>query len=409
MRGRSPRMQNHALAIAGLDCDVVLIGFRGVDRRPLTTRCRPIGGWDRLIQGNDGMTEGDAPAGELILYQTEDGRTRLTVRFEKQTVWLTQAAIAELFQTTPQNITLHLAAIYQEGELEEQATCKDYLQVREEGGRQVRRNLKHYSLPAILAVGYRVRSPRGTQFRQWATSRLEEYLVKGFVLDDERLKNPPGPGVPDYFDELLERIRDIRASERRMYLRVRELLALAADYDPKDEEAQHFFQIVQNKLHFAVAGKTAPELIAERADAMRPNMGLTTWKGEVLRKGDVTVAKNYLHEDEISELNRIVVMFLDFAEDQARRRKQVFLDDWKTRLDDFLRFNERAVLPDAGRMTREKADRLAHEEYERFEKRRRIEAESAGESDLMRSLEQAAHAVEKVKNSVPDRKPRRGK
>jgi len=263
--------------------------------------------------------------GELVLYQTEDGQTRVQCRFAEGTIWLTQIQIAELFQTSVPNINLHLKTIYAEGELTESGTIKSYLIVRSEGARRVSRDVLHYSLPAILAVGYRVRSARGTQFRQWATSRLEEYLVKGFVLDDERLKNPPGPGVPDYFDELLERIRDIRASERRMYLRVRELLALAADYDPKDEEAQHFFQIVQNKLHFAVAGKTAPELIAERADATQPNMGLTTWKGDVVRKGDVTIAKSYLHEDEISELNRIVVMFLDFAEDQSRRRKQVFL------------------------------------------------------------------------------------
>jgi hypothetical protein len=344
--------------------------------------------------------------GELVLYRTEDGQTRVQCRFAEGTIWLTQIQIAELFQTSVPNINLHLKAIYAEGELTESGTIKSYLIVRSEGARRVSRDVLHYSLPAILAVGYRVRSARGTQFRQWATSRLEEYLVKGFVLDDDRLKNPPGPGVPDYFDELLERIRDIRASERRMYLRVRELLALAADYDPKDEEAQHFFQIVQNKLHFAVAGKTAPQLIAERADAMRPNMGLTTWKGDVVRKGDVTVAKNYLHEDEISELNRIVVMFLDFAEDQARRRKQVFISDWKTRLDDFLRFNERAVLPDAGRITREEADRLAHEEYERFAERRRTEAESAGEADAMKMLEQAANAAEKVKKSVASRKPR---
>jgi hypothetical protein len=233
-----------------------------------------------------------AQGGELVLYRTEDGTTRLVVRFEDGNVWLTQAAIAELFQTTPQNITMHLAAIYAEGELEEQATCKDYLQVRQEGARRVERSLKHYSLPAVLAVGYRVRSPRGTQFRQWATARLEEYLVKGFVLDDERLKNPPGAGVPDYFDELLERIRDIRASERRMYLRLREILALAADYDPRDAESQMFFQGTQNKLHFAITGKAAPELIAERANAHLPNMGLSTWKGDVVRKTDVTTAKN---------------------------------------------------------------------------------------------------------------------
>ena len=221
----------------------------------------------------------ETPRSEIVLYQTEDGRTRIECRFDSETLWLTQALIAELFQTTPQNITIHLQTIYEDGELEEAATCKEFLQVRQEGGRAVSRNLRHYSLPAILAVGYRVRGERGTQFRQWATARLSEYLVKGFTMDDERLKNPPGPGVPDYFDELLERIRDIRASEKRMYLRVREILALAADYTPTEPQTQTFFQTVQNKLHFAATGKTAPELIAERANAGQPNMGLTTWKG----------------------------------------------------------------------------------------------------------------------------------
>jgi hypothetical protein len=245
---------------------------------------------------------------EMVFYQTEDGRTRVECRFEEGTLWLTQAQIAELFQTTPQNVTLHLGAVYEEGELDEAATCKDYLQVRQEGARRVSRNLRHYRLEAVLAVGYRVRSQRGTQFRQWATAKLEEYLRKGFVLDDERLKHPPGPGVPDYFDELLERIRDIRASERRMYLRVREIFALAADYSPADDEAQVFFQTAQKKLHFAVTGKTAPELIAERADHRKPNMGLTVWRGGAVRRGDVTVAKNYLNEPEITELNRIVTI-----------------------------------------------------------------------------------------------------
>lgn len=215
---------------------------------------------------------------------------------------------------------------------------------------------------------------------------MNEYLVKGFVLDDERLKNPPGPGVPDYFDELLERIRDIRASERRMYLRVREILALAADYNPNDEEVHHVFQIMQNKLHFAVTGKTAAELIADRANATLPNMGLTTWKGARVRKTDVAVAKNYLLEEEISELNRIVVMFLDFAEDQAKRRKQVFLRDWQNRLDDFLRFNERSVLPHAGAVSHEEAECLAHGEYDRFDERRRLAAETAGEADAIEAL-----------------------
>lgn len=345
-------------------------------------------------------------SGEVILYQTEDGRTRVQCRFDEGTIWMTQVQIAELFQTSVPNINIHLKAIYAEGELIDKATIKSYLIVRTEGSRSVSRDVLHYNLEAILAVGYRVRSHRGTQFRQWATARLQEYLVKGFVLDDERLKNPPGPGVPDYFDELLERIRDIRASERRMYLRVREILALAADYDPRDEEAQLFFRTAQNKLHFAVTGKTAPELIAERADATQPNMGLTTWKGEVVRKGDVTIAKNYLHEDEITELNRIVVMFLDFAEDQARRRRQIFLRDWRARLDDFLRFNERPVLHDGGRVTRDEADRLAHEQYATFDGRRRVAAEIAGEAELMKQLEQAAAEVESVMSSGRSRTKR---
>jgi hypothetical protein len=316
-------------------------------------------------------------------------------RFEDETLWLTQAQMAELFQTTVQNISLHLRLIYQEGELIPQATIKSYLIVRPEGVRRIARPVQHYSLPAVLAVGFRVRSARGTQFRQWATARLEEYLVKGFTLDDERLRNPPGPAVPDYFDELLERIRDIRASERRVYLRVREIIALAADYRPGAEETQAVFQIVQNKLHFAVTRQTAPELIASRADAGKPNMGLTSWKAGSVRKGDVTVAKNYLNAEEITELNRIVVMFLDFAEDQARRRKQVFLADWKTRLDDFLRFNERPVLPHAGRVTRDDADRKAAAEYERFAASRRAVLEAEGEAVALHELEEVAKALPK--------------
>jgi hypothetical protein len=332
-------------------------------------------------------------AGEIILYKTDDGDSRIECRFSEGTVWLTQALIAELFQTTPQNITLHLKAIYLDGELPKGSTCKEYLQVRFEGGREVKRSLKHYNLEAILAVGYRVQSPRGTQFRQWATARLEEYLRKGFVLDDDRLKHPPGPGVPDYFDEMLERIRDIRASERRMYLRVREILALATDYEPKDEETQVFFQTVQNKLHFAVTGKTAPELIAERADYAKPNMGLTAWKGAVVRKSDVGIAKNYLDEGEITELNRIVTMFLDFAEDQARRRRQIFMKDWKKRLNAFLKLNERKILPDAGRVTREEAELRAQGQYERFAKRRRARIETEAETAAVRLFEEAAKKV----------------
>jgi hypothetical protein len=254
-------------------------------------------------------------------------------------------------------------------------------------------------LEAILAVGFRVRSHRGTQFRQWATARLNEYLVKGFTMDDERLKNPPGKGQKDYFDELLERIRDIRSSERRVYLRVREILALAADYSSSEPETQVFFQTVQNKLHFAATGKTAPELIAERADSAQPNMGLTAWKSGVVRKGDVTVAKNYLREAEINELNRIVVMFLDFAEDQARRRKQIFLHNWQSRLEDFLRLNERAILPDAGKVSREQADAIAEQEYDRFAARRRAQLEDESEADTLKQLEDEVKKLSKPKTT----------
>jgi hypothetical protein len=230
---------------------------------------------------------------------------------------------------------------------------------------------------------------------------LSEYLVKGFTMDDERLKNPPGQGHTDYFDELLERIRDIRASERRVYLRVREILALAADYAPTEPQTQVFFQAVQNKLHFAATGKTAPELIAERADSARPNMGLTAWKSGVVRKGDVTVAKNYLREGEIDELNRIVVMFLDFAEDQARRRKQIFLRHWQTRLDDFLRLHERAILPDAGKVSRAQADALAEQEYDRFAARRRAQLESEAEADTLKQLEAEVQKLPAAKKPAP--------
>jgi len=350
------------------------------------------------------MPDDPAPQSAIILYQTEDGRTRIQCRFENESLWLTQAQIAELFQTTPQNVTLHLKSIFAEGELSEAATCKDYLQVRQEGTRAVSRSLRHYRLEAILAVGYRVRSQRGTQFRQWATARLNEYLVKGFTMDDERLKNPLGKGQTDYFDDLLERIRDIRASERRLYLRVREILALAADYSPSEPETQVFFQTIQNKLHFAATGKTAPELIAERANSAKPNMGLTAWKSGVVRKGDVTIAKNYLREGEITELNRVVTMFLDFAEDQARRRKQIFLRVWQTKLDEFLRFNERAILPDAGKISREQADSRAEQEYERFAARRRARLENEAEADTLKQLEDE---VKNLPKSLP--KPRKKK
>lgn len=327
------------------------------------------------------------PESQFLFYQTEDGRTRIECRFEDETIWLTQALLADLFQVGVNTINHHLKEIYDDGELQRVATIRQYRIVRLEGEREVAREIEHYNLEAILAVGYRVRSHRGIQFRQWATARLSEYLVKGFTMDDERLKNPPGMGMPDYFDEMLERVRDIRSSEKRMYLRVREILAMAADYNPKDEDTVVFYQTIQNKLHFAVTGKTAAELISERADSDKPNMGLTSWKGAKVRKGDVTVAKNYLQGPEIEGLNRIVSMFLDFAEDQARRRKQVFLKDWRLKLDEFLKFNDRAVLGNPGHFSKEQAETRALEQYSKFEGRRREQLESQGEEEALRILE----------------------
>ncbi|CAI1102436.1 virulence RhuM family protein [Serratia ficaria] len=325
-----------------------------------------------------------SPAGEFVMFASDDGEVRVECRFEQETLWLPQATIANLYQVTPQAITQHIKAIYEEAELEQNATCKSYLQVQQEGARQVSRNILHYSLPVILAVGYRVRSVRGTQFRQWATQTLQEYLIKGFVMDDERLKNPPvgSSAVPDYFDEILERIRDIRASERRVYLRVREIFALAADYQPSLKETTLFFQTIQNKLHFACTGHTAAELIHQRADANQPHMGLSSYKGEQLRKSDVTVAKNYLNQDEVSELNRVVNMWLDFAEDQARRRQQVFLRDWQDKLDQFLQFNDRDVLQGAGTVSKKAADEKAQAEYVQYAEQQRRLKEAAGEKDI---------------------------
>jgi hypothetical protein len=307
------------------------------------------------------------PGGEFVIYQTEDGRTRIQCRFEDETLWLTQAQIAELFQTTPQNVTLHLKAIFAEGELAEGATCKDYLQVRHEGNREITRKLRHYRLEAILAVGYRVRGHRGTQFRQWATARLGEYLVKGFTMDDERLKNPPGKGQKDYFDELLERIRDIRSSERRFYQKVLDIYATSVDYAADDELTQQFFATVQNKMHWATHGHTAAEVIHERADAGQPFMGmLTTRPGGVVRKDDVSIAKNYLTEKELQVLNRIVNLYLEYAELQALERTAMTMRDWIAKLDEFLKASGRKLLDHAGKISAEAAKAKAELEYERY-------------------------------------------
>ena len=329
-----------------------------------------------------------APLGEFVFFQSIDGQTRVECRFESDTLWLSQAAIADLYDKNVRTINEHLVNIYNEDELAQNATIRKFRIVRQEGQRQVSRDIEHYNLEAILAVGYRVRSARGTQFRQWATQTLKEYIIKGFVMDDERLKNPPvgQSTVPDYFDEMLERIRDIRSSERRVYLRVKDIFTMAADYQPSNRETTRFFQSIQNKLHFASTGKTAAELITSRADSSKPDMGLTSFKGDEVHKTDVTIAKNYLKEEEIKDLNRIVTMWLDFAEDQALRRKQIFLQDWNSKLDQFLEFNDRNVLSGAGNISKKVADERAKKVFDDYAQQRRRLKEAEGETANIAAL-----------------------
>jgi len=307
------------------------------------------------------------PQSEFILYQTEDGRTRIQCRFENETLWLSQALIAELFQKDVRTINEHLGNIFGEGELSRTATIRKFRIVRQEGARAVAREVEHYNLDAILAVGFRVRSHRGTQFRQWAISRLSEYLVKGFTMDDERLKNPPGKGQKDYFDEQLERIRDIRSSERRFYQKVLDIYATSVDYTPDAEISHQFFAAVQNKMHRATHGHTAAEIIHQRADAGKPLMGLlTTRPGGIVRKEDVSIAKNYLTEDELQVLNRIVNLYIEYAELQALERKPMAMRDWITKLDDFLKISGRELLDHAGKISADAAKAKAELEYARY-------------------------------------------
>ena len=330
----------------------------------------------------------DPSAGQMLIYQ--DAGLNLQVRLDGETAWLSRIQIAELFQTTPQNITLHVAAIYDEGELDPGATSKDYLLVQSEGGRQVQRSLKHYSLAMILAVGYRVRSPRGTQFRQWATARLGELLVKGFTLDDERIKAGRTLGQ-DYFDELLARIRDIRSSERLFYQKITDIYATSIDYDGNAELTQQFFKTVQNKMHWAAHGHTAAEIVHRRADASQPHMGLTSWKNAPagpVRKADVTVAKNYLNKEEMEALNLIVSAYLDFAELQARGHRPMYMRDWITKLDAFLRLSERNVLTSAGKISHALAEEHARAQFAQYEEQRRQLEASQPVSDFDRTVEQ---------------------
>lgn len=326
--------------------------------------------------------------GELLLYPTDDGSARFYLRAEHGTVWLSQMELAELFQTSVPNINIHIKNVLAEGELNSEATIKDDLIVRSEGSRQVRRPLKLYSLDMILAVGYRVKSPRGTQFRQWATTHLKEYLVKGFVMDDERLKDPVGW---DYFDELLSRIREIRTSEKRFYQKIRDVFALSVDYGDDPAAASQFFAIVQNKMLFAITQRTAAEIVMERADASQPNMALTSWKAGRVRKTDVIVAKNYLNAAEVNELNRVTVMFLDYAEDRANKRRDIRMADWRQYVDNFIAFNERSLLKGAGSMSQERMQQVVHERYVEFDAKRRHAEALAADSEDIKELE----AVEK--------------
>jgi hypothetical protein len=313
------------------------------------------------------MSDEPLPNSEIILYQTEDGRTRIQCRFENETLWLTQALIAELFEKDVRTINEHLVNIFDERELEREATIRKFRIVRTEGKREVAREIEHYNLDAILAVGFRVRSHRGTQFRQWAIGRLNEYLVKGFTMDDERLKNPPGKGQKDYFDEQLERIRDIRSSERRFYQKVLDIYAMSVDYTPNTEMSQQFFATVQNKMHWAAHGQTAAEVIHARVDAGKPFMGLqTTRPGGIIRKEDVSIAKNYLDGQELDTLNRIVNAYIEFAELRALQRKVMTMRDWITKLDEFLKLSEHELLDHAGKISAEQAKMKAELEYERY-------------------------------------------
>lgn len=334
--------------------------------------------------------------GGVILYNTEDGRAQLRLEVVDGTVWLSQAGMAELFQTSPQNITQHIRTIHGDGELDREATCKDFLQVQTEGERPVQRKITVYRLEMILAVGYRVRSPRGVQFRRWASTVLRDYLVKGFALDDRRLKEPAEGW--DYFDELLERVREIRASEKRFYQKIRDLFTTAVDYDRTAETARRFFQTIQNKMLWAVTGHTAAELIMERADPAKANMGLTAWSGGKVRKADVAIAKNYLAEAEAKELDLLVSAFLDLAADRARRRQQTTMAEWIGFTDQYLKLADRSVLSHAGGVSHDRMLKTIDERYATFDTARRTDERRTAEleheqeiDEQLRQIEAAAH------------------
>ncbi len=328
--------------------------------------------------------------GEIILYQTENGQTKIEVILDNETVWLNQYQMEELFQTDRTSILRHIKNIYKTGELEEKSTCAKIAQVREEGNRNVRREILYYNLDVIISVGYRVNSHRGTQFRIWATQQLKEYLIKGFVLDDERLKSG---NQMNYFDELLERIRDIRSSEKIFYQKVKDIYTTSIDYDSYADLSKDFYATVQNKLHWAVHQHTAAELIKIRVSAKKQNMGLTSWTGEKIRKADVTIAKNYLTEDELKQLNLLVEQYLAFAEAQAQAKKPMYMKDWIKKLNDILTINEREILEHAGKVQKKLADEIAAGEYEKYKEKRKL----AEKIQSLEELEDEIKLIEKKK------------
>ena len=339
--------------------------------------------------------------GEFLLYQTDDGLTRVQVHIGQETVWLSLNQMAELFQRDKSVISKHIANVYSEGELMTEGTVAKFATVQQEGTREVTREIEYYNLDVIISVGYRVKSLRGTQFRIWATQRLREYIVKGFVLDDERLKQAGGG---DHFDELLDRIRDIRSSERVFWRKVLDIYALSEDYDPNAGNSQKFFRMVQNKMHWAIAGQTAAEIVHERADAGKPNMGLTNWSGRTMRKGDVVIAKNYLNADELQALNLIVSAYLDFAELQALGRKPMCMADWIAKLDGFIRLTGREILTHAGKISHETAKLKAELEYERFKF-----TQATLPQPVDHHFAEAVRELEQVSDTAKARKPGRRK
>lgn len=326
---------------------------------------------------------------DLILYSTEDGLAQFTLREMNGQVWLTQLELGELYQSSKQNISKHIQAILADGELAEAAVVNSKLTTAADGKEYL---TQLYALPMIIAIGYRVRSTRGTQFRQWATRTLSEYMLKGFVMDDVRLKEPRW----DYFDELLERIRDIRSSEKRFYQKVRDLFSLAEDYRANEKDTARLFAEVQNKLFFAVTGHTAAELIVRRANASVPNMNLLSFKGDRVRKADVVVAKNYLNAEELDRLNRLVSMFLDFAELRAKQRQHILLENWRQYIDNFMAFNEQPLLRSAGSVSHEHMKQVAHERYEEFDQKRR--SAEALEVDAQ-ELQELEHLEKRLRSS----------